>query len=505
MPSDLTQLDPAQAWQPWRPSAADPWGRKWAAHLYRRAGFGPNREELLEAEHLGHEGTLELLLRGRSASEELQETLNDVGRIAAGRDDGDSEIRGWWLYCMLQAGHPLREKMALFWHNHFATSIAKVQNPVMMFRQNCLIRAHSLGHFRPFVHAIAKDPAMLFWLDSNSNVRGRPNENFARELMELFTMGVGNYTEKDVREAARAFTGWHTNGETFTFKPELHDGGPKTILGRTGNWNGDDVIRLILDRPATARFLVRKLYHFLVSENAEPPDSFLEPLADGFRKSGYDISALLRAMLSSKHFFSDYAFRQRIKSPVEYVLSAVRTVYRRYSEADAEYKPLPQQVLVPWLWAMGQVLFAPPNVKGWPGGRSWLNTSTLLARDNFSAALAMGTLWTEPSTGQGTGVLFSTSGGNRSGGIGTNRNGPPRKAFDSARLLEEERVSGQGGGYDRIVGLLLDLYLPGGVRAEERSALINFLADGKPSGSELAQRVRETVHAILTMAEYQLA
>ena len=206
---------------------------------------------------------------------------------------------------MLHGGHPLREKLTLFWHNHFATSLAKVQDPALMFRQNCLLREHALGRFGPLLQAISRDAAMLVWLDSNSNVKGKPNENYARELMELFSLGVGHYTEKDIREAARAFTGWRTDGEGFAFDARLHDGGPKTVLGQTGAWDGGDVVRIVLEQPAAARFLVRKLYHFFVSEKAVPPDALLEPLCESFRKSDYDIAALVRTILASRHFYSD--------------------------------------------------------------------------------------------------------------------------------------------------------------------------------------------------------
>ncbi len=248
-----------------------------------------------------------------------------------------------------------------------------------MFGQNCLLRTHALGRFGPLLQAISRDAAMMVWLDSNSNVKGKPNENYARELMELFSLGVGHYTEKDIREAARAFTGWRTDGVGFAFDARLHDSGPKTVLGQTGAWDGGDVVRIVLEQPAAARFLVRKLYRFLVSEKAVPPDSLLEPLCESFRKSDYDIAELVRTILSSRHFYSDHAFRQRVKGPVEYVLGAVQAVYRRYGEEEADYRSLPQQVLVDRLGAMGQLLFAPPNVKGWPGGPSWLNTSTMLA------------------------------------------------------------------------------------------------------------------------------
>jgi uncharacterized protein (DUF1800 family) len=482
----LIEMDPAEGWQPWQPSAAVPWSRKWAAHLYRRAAFGASREELLAAERLGLESTLDLLFDGRPGSAAIAQTLLDTGRVAAERDTGGDLLRGWWLYCMLQGGHPLREKLTLFWHNHFATSIAKVQSPALMFRQNCLLREHALGRFGPLLQAVSRDAAMMLWLDSNNNVKERPNENYARELMELFSLGVGHYTERDIREAARAFTGWRTDGVRFWFEPRWHDTGIKTVLGQTGAWDGGDVVRIILDQPATARFLVRKLYRFLVSEQGNPPDSFLEPLFDSFRKSDYDIARLVRTIVSSRHFYSAHAFRQRLKGPIEYVLGAVQAVYRRYAETDADYQPLPTRVLVGWLSAMGQELFAPPNVKGWPGGASWFNTSTVLVRNNFAAAVAMGTLWAgSPEEQLAERAVERT---------------PPR-ALDPARLVEEENVTHAGD----IGRVLQDLYLPGGLRPAARAKIVSYIAEGQPTRAELARRVREAVHAMLTTAEYHLA
>jgi Protein of unknown function (DUF1800) len=494
------RIDPAEAWQPWSPSRTDPWGRKWAAHLYRRAGFGPGRADLIEAERLGLEGTIDRLLRGARQAEAVLPTLTDAGRIAAARDEGGDQLRDWWLYCMLQGGHPLREKLTLFWHNHFATSIVKVQDPVLMYRQNCLLRAHALGKFGPLLQAVSRDGAMLVWLDANTNVKGKPNENYARELMELFSLGVGNYTETDVREAARAFTGWHIDGGSFSFKKHLHDSGTKTVLGRTGPWDGGDVVRIVLKQPVAARFLVRKLYHFLVSENGEPPDTLLEPLCASFRKSDYDIAELVKVMLSSQHFFSAHAFRQRIKSPVEYVLGAVQAVYRRQGERETADSPLPQRVLVRPLGALGQQLFAPPNVKGWKGGPAWLNSASVLQRANFAASVALGTLWASalpPTVGPlSLGGLAGRSTRPASGGEPV----LPR-ALDPARLLEEEKV----GRPEDVVRVLLDLYLPGGVAPRARARLVAFVAEGKPTGLPLDQRVRQAVHAILTMPEYHLA
>jgi hypothetical protein len=496
----LDQIDPHEAWQPWQPTAADPWSRKWAAHLYRRAAFGPNREELLQAERVGYEATLQRVLCGEPQAVEIRESLEDVGRVAVREDGGGGQLRAWWLYAMLQSGHPLQEKLTLFWHNHFATSIVKVQEPGLMFGQNCLLRAHALGKFEPFLQAISKDPAMLVWLDSNSNIKGKPNENYARELMELFSLGIGNYTERDLREAARAFTGWHTDGNGFGFDSHAHDEGPKIVLGQTGRWNGSDVVRILLQQPAAARFLVRKLYRFLVSES-DPPQALLEPLCVAFRKSDYNIAELVRTMLSSWHFFSACAFRRRIKSPVEYTLGAVRAVYHRYAENDPQYRPLPVQPLVPRVTAMGQELFAPPNVKGWPGGGWWLNTSTLVERGNFACALALGSLWNTPEQApSGPATPFAMRQSFASRGNGAADRGPAR-AFDAARILQEDNVRNA----EDAARVLFDLYLSDDLRSEIRLKVASFLAQGNPTATELARRVREAVHAIWTMPEYQLA
>jgi hypothetical protein len=507
----LEEIDPADAWQPWQPTAADPWGRKWAAHLYRRAAFGAGREELIEALRLGPEGTLDLLLRGRDFAVEIVETLVDVGRIAAERDETGDQLRGWWLYCMLQGGHPLREKMTLFWHNHFATSLVKVQNTSLLFRQNYLLRQHALGRFDPLLQAISRDGAMLVWLDSSSNVKGKPNENYARELMELFSLGVGNYTEKDIREAARAFTGWRTDGDGFVFDARQHDSGIKCVLHQTGAWDGGDVVRIVIEQPAAARFLVRKLYQHFISEKRVPPDSLLAPLCESFRKNDYDIAALLKTMLAARHFYSAHAFRQRVKGPVEYVLGAVQTMWDR---SDTEQR-LTQQVLVDRLAAMGQILFAPPNVKGWRGGEAWLNTSTTLERNNFAEALAMGTLWRYPASAAAPEPTGRTARGSLALALGqlirrltasimpsdTPEEPAPPRALDPARLLAQESLDRPSA----IIDALLDLYVPGGVRPLAREKLAAFVGQGKPAGPALQRRVREAVHAILTMPEYQLA
>ncbi len=468
----LDKVDPQDAWRPWEPSAEQPWDLKWASHLYRRAAFGASPTQLREALQRGFRPSLDLLLVGgdEAARKEEHAVAGSGATIALGYNL--FELRGWWVTRMLTSAHPLREKMTLFWHNHFATSIIKVQSTALMYQQNHLLRRHALRRFGPFLQEMSQDPAMLVWLDSNSNVKGKPNENYARELMELFSLGIGHYTEKDIREAARAFTGWHTDGKGFVFKPAEHDDGPKTVLGKSGNWNGDDVVRLCLEQPACARFLARKLFQFFVSESDEVPEALIEPLAELLRKNDYDLLGAVRTILGSRLFFSTHAYRRRIKSPVELVLGAVRAL------APLEW--VEPRALVNRLEAMGQELFAPPNVKGWRGGKAWLNTATMLARHNFCQVLAlgMGKLNAEaPPDGRGLALAIYVV-------------APLRRAhvFDPPT----------------VVAFYADALLGGDLRPSAREHLIDFLKEDNSPANGWDERVREVVHAIMTTSEFQL-
>jgi uncharacterized protein (DUF1800 family) len=408
---------------------------------------------------------------------------------------------------MLNGGHPLREKMTLFWHNHFATSVLKVKSPALMYRQNQLLRKHALGKFGPFLRDVGRDVAMLLWLDSNQNVKGRPNENYARELLELFSLGVGHYTEKDVQEAARAFTGWHTDDEqtAFTFDKDEHDDGLKTVLGRTGKWTGDDLILILLDQSACGLFLAGKLYREFISET-DPPRALLEPLARRFRASGGNIADLVGTIFRSRLFFSSHALLRRIKSPVELVLGAVQAAWPG---------PIGTSGLVLAVGKMGQRLFAPPNVKGWPGGRTWLNTSTLLARNNFAEDVAMGkgvAATTQPdalaSGDTDAEVVVITPAPPAVVPLPPDKKGPPAQynptdpssAFDLAARFKKIDPTKPG----EIVDQLLEALLPGCASDNTRKQVSAYLAEGRPTGAHLRERIRESAHAVLCSAEYQL-
>lgn len=280
-------------------------------------------------------------------------------------------LRGWWLQQMLTTKSPLAERMTLFWHGHFATSFQKVQVAQMMYRQNMMFREHALGNFATLLRQVSRDPAMLIYLDNAGSRKGTPNENFARELMELFALGEGNYSEQDVKEAARALTGWSVDRDAgeFRLRPALHDDGDKTVLGQSGKLDGDAVIDILLAQPACAEFIVAKLWREFVSP--EPDKAEVARIAKRFRDSRYELKVAMRELLLTPAFWDERNRAHLVKSPVEMVVGAMKQFNISYTD------PLPFTFAVAQL---GQNLFNPPNVKGWPGADAWINSTTLLAR-----------------------------------------------------------------------------------------------------------------------------
>jgi uncharacterized protein (DUF1800 family) len=275
-------------WAPFEPTSQDPWDLSKAAHLHRRAGFGASRAELERDVKDGPAASVDRLFRPRQMSDAERQVLDSLRQGVL--DSGDAgRLKAWWLYRMLYDPDPLREKLTLFWHGHFATSNRKVDSVPRMLAQNEALRRHALGPFADLLAAMVGDAAMLVWLDGADCKKERPNENFAREFLELFTVGVGNNTEKDIREAARAFTGWAVDKDQGVYCEATHDGGTKTFLNQTGPWKAADVIRITLEQPACAEFLCRKLCRFLVSETEEPSADVLKPLAKEMRLHHYGI------------------------------------------------------------------------------------------------------------------------------------------------------------------------------------------------------------------------
>ncbi|HQR06426.1 MAG TPA: DUF1800 domain-containing protein [Gemmatales bacterium] len=369
-------IDPVWAWSAYEPDPKSPWTIEKAGHLYRRAAWGANWTELQTALKQGPRASIDQLLTGGTGLEAFHQKAARLAEpLAQGTDD--QRLRAWWLYVILNSPHPLEERLTLLWHNHFATSNAKVQNIGSMYRQNELLRRHALGNFDKLLHDVSEDSAMLVWLDTVANKKGKPNENYARELMELFSLGVGNYNETDIRQAARAFTGWGIKSDRYHFNPDEHDDGQKTVMGKTSTFGGHDIVKLCLDHPACARFVVRKLFRYFISETLQPDDALIEPLAARFRENHYDIKQLVSIILRSNLFFSPEVYRAKVKAPVEFAVTLVHMLEGRVDSIQ----------LADLLDPLGQRLFAPPSVKGWDGGPNWLNSTTMLLRHNLCLAL----------------------------------------------------------------------------------------------------------------------
>ena len=456
-------------WAEYAPTAANPWDRRKAGHLLRRAGFGATAGELDRAVADGPKATIDRLLKGGEPDADFDATSQFMATEASlPASSPGTRVAAWWLYRILHDPHPLREKLALFWHNHFTTSIAKVLNARFIKAQYEILYTHALGDFGNLLHGITFDPAMLIWLDAKDSKKGKPNENYARELMELFSLGIGNYTEADIREAAKAFTGHDVKGNAHAFDPKQHDDTEKKVLGKTGKFKAADIVGICLEQPACPKFIAKKLYRFFVSETVEPAAALIDPLADQYRKSGFDTGKLVETILRSEHFFSKAAYRQRVKDPVSFAVGIVRGL-------EGSVGPLR---LAEALESLGQMLFAPPSVKGWDGGPVWLNAQTLLFRQNLALAL--------------TGTADS--------GFGT--------GCDPARLLDDHKKTTDA----EVVDFLLDVFLQGDAPAAARQKLLTYCAEARKAkrptywseADATHHRLRTVTHLTLTLPEFQL-
>jgi uncharacterized protein (DUF1800 family) len=390
-----------------KPLPQSQWNYEMAAHLLNRAGFGGPPDQIQKLADLGLDKAVSSLIDYEKTSDptanpdwaqpnpgELQKYREAI-RTATPEQKRQLqqeqqrtfqtrmlELRGWWLQRMVRGPRPFQEKMVLFWHGHFATSVEKVRNPYYMWRQNELFRRLATDNWQTLLTEAGKDPAMLIWLDQGQSRQDHPNENYAREVMELFSLGEGNYTEKDITEGARAFTGWSLDPQTqkFIFRPRIHDEGQKTFLGHTGNFDGDEATAIIVAQPQAAKFITAKLWNYF--SGSEPSATWNEKLAAEFRAGGNNFKPFLREMFRSEDFYSADIVRNQVKSPVQWLIGSVRML-----ECD-----LPP-TLISWgmMRQLGQDLFAPPNVKGWDGGVTWITTNTLLTRYNDAESLVAGT------------------------------------------------------------------------------------------------------------------
>jgi uncharacterized protein (DUF1800 family) len=364
-------IDIATALAPYRGA----FNARHAAHVLRRAGFGGTSADVATFAQLDATRAADALLHPATPDVDFPDYPPELGTLTnAMYGQRKTAVQLWWLDRMLRSRRQLVEKMTLFWHNHFATAVSK-SPPEMMAQQNALFRAQGLGNFRTLLASVTRDPAMLVWLDNRFNTKAHPNENYAREVMELFALGLGNYTEDDVKQGARAFTGWTLKAGQAFFNPAQHDLGEKTLLGHTGAFDADDAISIIVSQPIHQRFISHKLLEAFVYSDPEP--ELIEAVASVYALSGYDIAHTLGTILRSNVFYSTRAYRAIPKSPIEFAIGTLRYI------GAAQVPPNLPGVLA----RMGQEPFNPPSVKGWDGGPAWINTSTMLARFNFVNAL----------------------------------------------------------------------------------------------------------------------
>jgi hypothetical protein len=467
-----------------------PWNARLAAHLLRRAGFGGSPADVtrLAGGSLRDAVTSLVTFPSTASLPDVPDDLPSerdfamqLARTGEGgmpaAPDAVAELHKqqralrrraiialqlWWIDRMIATPAPLQEKMTLFWHGHFTTAaLQKGVSPAEIVAQNALFRSYALGNVRELTQRVAMDPAMLRYLDNVHNEAAHPNENFARELMELYTLGIGNYTEADVREAARAWTGLRirrATGEVY-LNPRLHDAGSKTFLGQTGNFGGPDIVNIIFEQPAAARYFASKLLTFFVYADPEP--ELVDAVAGLLRAHDFTLAPVMTTLLSSNVLYSQRAYRALVKSPAEFVVGS----YRLFGV------PAAQPAVLAALRRMTQVLFYPPNVKGWPGGSAWLNTSTVLARENFANAL----------------MTANVVGG-------------------SSWLL----AAGPGSP-ERAAGAIVDAVVQDDISAASRAKLEAYLAGadnaalGALSAENFDQRMRGGAYLTMAMPAYQLA
>jgi len=492
-----------------------------AAHLLWRAGFGGTWEDAVSLAQVGLKGAVDKLVDFPGAKETappdfvtppesdaaFQQRIRGLDKEARSserqkREEGErgkiTDLKFWWLTRMLTTEHPLEEKMTLFWHSHFASSFnEKIEACYPMWLQNDMFRRNALAPFPVLLGKVIRDPAMLVWLDNAESRGGRPNENFARELMELFTLGVGNYGENDVKAAARSLTGYTIDRETWTFhfNPEWHDAGQKTYLGQTGAWDGDDVVRIITSQQASARFMARKYLEFFVYQNPEP--DLLETAAALYRDSAP--GPFLHALFESEVFYSAKAKDSIVKSPVVLAIGALK----------AMRVPVPEkEVLADALRLMGQDLFFPPDVNGWPGGMAWINSNMLLVRYNFANFLLNG-------VSPGEFKMFNR----KAAAPGERRREFVEHQRDSSVLEWNPREQLRELGADRgmmttadVVDYYIREFLQRRMPAEVHQQLEDFLETDAAGGhrsfslddSNFDERIRGLVHLIMSSPDYQL-
>jgi uncharacterized protein (DUF1800 family) len=492
------------------PLRVSKWNDATAAHLLNRAGFGGTPDEIERTRQKGLTAAVRDLVDVKSDAANVPPPAWAHPRniraqrmeIKAAKDKGENfqskirevrmmegdemiDLRRWWLDRMLNGPAPLLEKMTLFWHGHFATSIQKVRDAYWIWLQNDTLRRNALGSFGALAKKMSRDPAMMIYLDLQQSRQEHPNENWARELMELFTVGIGNYSEQDIRESARAFTGYRIDYTTqqFRFAPFQQDPRTKTFMGRSGNLNGDEIIDMLVSKPACAQFIGRKVWRFFVED--EPSTAVVDSVAATIRKHDFEMRPLLREIFSSAEFYSDRAMGTQIKSPAQYIVQTSKLLSAPAPPPLAAQNAMRQ---------MGQILFAPPNVKGWDGGKQWISTSTLLFRYNFANYLI-----------NGDAILPANARQPRQGAdVGFGRAAQyaeqiKRDPVDVNKLIPAElRTKPRD-----IVDLLAKRFFQAAPAQKQIDAFAQFLESRGPEITDA--NLRELIHLMMSTPQFQLA
>ena len=486
------------------------WNDATASHLLNRAGFGGTPAEIERTRQKGLIAAVRDLVDVKSDAANVpppawahpRNIREQRMEVKAAKDRGENfqqkvrqirmmegdeivDLRRWWLDRMLNGPAPLLEKITLFWHGHFATSIQKVRDAYWMWMQNDMIRRNALGNFGALVKRISRDPAMMIYLDLQQSRQEHPNENWARELMELFTVGIGNYSEQDIRESARAFTGYRIDFTTqqFRFAPFQQDHRAKMFMTKNGNLSGDEIIDTLVAKPACAQFIGRKLWRFFVED--EPSSALVDSVAATIRSHNFEMRPILRDIFTSAEFYSDRAMGSQIKSPVQYVVQTSKLLDAPLPAAIAAQNAMRQ---------MGQILFAPPNVKGWDGGKAWISTSTLLFRYNFANYLINGDAILPPNVRlprQGADVGF--------GRAPQYAQQLKRDPIDVGKLVPAD-VRAQP---REVVDLLAKRFFPTRLADKEVDAFAKYIESRGPDVTDAT--LRELVHLMMSTPQFQLA
>jgi uncharacterized protein (DUF1800 family) len=528
--SPSAAADPAET--SLEPLPAKQWDRAAAAHLLRRAGFGGTPAEIDKLVALGPVEAVNYLVdydrieyqnappaidplaadgydRRDLRTMTQEERRNAVEQQRRAQRRTLEEVRLWWIDRLVHSPRPFEEKLTLFWHGHFTSGAREVRNAIYLREQNEFLRKYALRNFRDLLIGISRDRAMLVYLDGNRNSRRQPNENYARELLELFTLGVGNFTEADVKAAARAFTGWGFNDNGFTFRKRDHDDGKKSFLGRTGNLDGADIIDIVLEQPACSKFLARTILEHFCRPDADR--KLVDQLAAVIRKHNFELRPVFKTLFLSTAFYAPAARGSLVKSPVDLLAGSARQFGVAIEDLVAAERAMAM---------MGQELFQPPNVKGWDGGAKWINTATLFNRYNVVGGLIFGG---NAATDRQRRARMRAAFGD---------DGPTMTAEAPMSTMNDEEgggmeprsriISGQQPAYDalaavraeqlktaaEIVDYLAAHLLATPLSAAKRDLLIQYLAgdDGQFDAAEraAAERVRAVVHLICSTPEYQM-